>query len=641
VPFAAVRYGESIGDDYLDTDSEQQSDDLAPNFVSAYQTQTPQQPESAPSDTMETDPQYFRSEIYDAFVDGEFTIRRLYDNFDAVSGPEVRGFYSYPNYPRYDNTRELYQTTVILSGQSQLVFSNPETFEVGFLADRPAPYFFGYYSGVISTSDPNKLRQGDTFYSISNVSQLSRDDAVDKQLLINKSYPDFSDTSDISRPLYGFEYNFRVNRLEDRIGITAADSYYEVVTKVEDFLRNNYEYDPSQDNIGDLVEPIEQPQEDEEPNFTSDLDADLLQDGGTDDTVTIEPPPEYDNLTIDEVYEFLLSNPGEEENKGGSTMFAAAFTVLLETVDPQSMPRIVSGFRTSQYDEAADAFIISTQDIHYWNEVFFPDFGWVTIDVLDGVKAENPQQQLSEEEQQEIDEFLEEGEERIEEREDLRDELREDNSFGPDDYNGDEDFDDFDGDPLDPDNNIDPDDFDPPQPPPDPPNLEGLGRALNAMLQFLLRFGILFCCAGLILAIISPPLYKYLRWWWGLNSAKQGGDAEQVTNYYSSFQRFAKYFGLEQKATETNIQYANRYRKELEKIVRRRSEGQERENAINDLQEIGKKISRLAYLNNRVVYSQSIPGNAGKEAAEIVSELADLTIRLKRTDILAATYLRW
>lgn len=65
--------------------------------------------------------------------------------------------------------------------------------------------------------------------------------------------------------------------------------------------------------------------------------------------------------------------------EGHCEYFATAMAVMLRSVGVAT--RVVNGFQSGEYNDAADAYIVSQRDAHSWVEVYFPDSGsWVTFD---------------------------------------------------------------------------------------------------------------------------------------------------------------------------------------------------------------------------------------------------------------------
>ena len=68
-----------------------------------------------------------------------------------------------------------------------------------------------------------------------------------------------------------------------------------------------------------------------------------------------------------------------DKREGHCEYFATALAVMLRTQGIAT--RIVNGFQTGEYNDAAGAFIVTQKEAHSWVEVYFPDTGvWVTFD---------------------------------------------------------------------------------------------------------------------------------------------------------------------------------------------------------------------------------------------------------------------
>jgi transglutaminase-like putative cysteine protease len=65
--------------------------------------------------------------------------------------------------------------------------------------------------------------------------------------------------------------------------------------------------------------------------------------------------------------------------EGHCEYFATAMAVMLRT--QKIATRVVNGFQTGEYNDAADAYTVTQGDAHSWVEVYFPETGsWVTFD---------------------------------------------------------------------------------------------------------------------------------------------------------------------------------------------------------------------------------------------------------------------
>jgi transglutaminase-like putative cysteine protease len=64
---------------------------------------------------------------------------------------------------------------------------------------------------------------------------------------------------------------------------------------------------------------------------------------------------------------------------GHCEYFSTAMAVMLRSLDIPA--RVVNGFQSGEYNEAADAYVVRQADAHSWVEVYFPDTdSWVTFD---------------------------------------------------------------------------------------------------------------------------------------------------------------------------------------------------------------------------------------------------------------------
>jgi hypothetical protein len=65
--------------------------------------------------------------------------------------------------------------------------------------------------------------------------------------------------------------------------------------------------------------------------------------------------------------------------EGHCEYFATAMAIMLRSQGIAS--RVVNGFQTGEYNDAAGAFIVTQKEAHSWVEVYFPETGaWVTFD---------------------------------------------------------------------------------------------------------------------------------------------------------------------------------------------------------------------------------------------------------------------
>lgn len=65
--------------------------------------------------------------------------------------------------------------------------------------------------------------------------------------------------------------------------------------------------------------------------------------------------------------------------EGHCELFSTAMAVMLRTQGIAT--RVVNGFQAGEYNDAADAFIVSQKEAHSWVEVYFPESNaWVTFD---------------------------------------------------------------------------------------------------------------------------------------------------------------------------------------------------------------------------------------------------------------------
>ncbi|CAN5492208.1 hypothetical protein BH11CYA1_BH11CYA1_41800 [soil metagenome] len=81
----------------------------------------------------------------------------------------------------------------------------------------------------------------------------------------------------------------------------------------------------------------------------------------------------------DRVKQFLL-----ERKLGNSQDFASAFVVLCRSVGLPA--RLVSGYGIGTTNKVSGIREVRTNDLHFWSEVFIPEYGWVPFDAVpDGI----------------------------------------------------------------------------------------------------------------------------------------------------------------------------------------------------------------------------------------------------------------
>jgi len=77
--------------------------------------------------------------------------------------------------------------------------------------------------------------------------------------------------------------------------------------------------------------------------------------------------------TDDPLAEFLF-----ERRSGNCEYFASAMAVMLRGIGIPA--RYVTGFLSGEYNDVGGDYIVRESDAHAWVEVFFPDYGWITVD---------------------------------------------------------------------------------------------------------------------------------------------------------------------------------------------------------------------------------------------------------------------
>ncbi len=119
----------------------------------------------------------------------------------------------------------------------------------------------------------------------------------------------------------------RTRELTERIAF-GAESNYEIVKRIEEYLRNNYTYN---------------------------LDVPLVPEGR------------------DAVDYFLFDAPG-----GFCSHYASAIVVMLRT---QGIPaRIVTGYSMGEFDHQVNEYRVRVNNAHAWAEVYFSGYGWIEFE---------------------------------------------------------------------------------------------------------------------------------------------------------------------------------------------------------------------------------------------------------------------
>lgn len=67
-----------------------------------------------------------------------------------------------------------------------------------------------------------------------------------------------------------------------------------------------------------------------------------------------------------------------ERKQGHCEYFASAMAVMLRT---QGIPsRVVNGFRTDEFNDITESYVVRAKDAHAWVEAYFPGYGWQMFD---------------------------------------------------------------------------------------------------------------------------------------------------------------------------------------------------------------------------------------------------------------------
>jgi transglutaminase-like putative cysteine protease len=74
--------------------------------------------------------------------------------------------------------------------------------------------------------------------------------------------------------------------------------------------------------------------------------------------------------------------------RGHCEYFASAMAVMLRTL--QIPTRVITGFRTGEFNDLSGQYVVRSSDAHAWVEAYFPDYGWVSFDPTPSIATANP-----------------------------------------------------------------------------------------------------------------------------------------------------------------------------------------------------------------------------------------------------------
>lgn len=110
--------------------------------------------------------------------------------------------------------------------------------------------------------------------------------------------------------------------------------------------------------------------------------------------ITASPGNDYDKAAAVELYlkthyGYTLTLPKIAETdpvanflfvrkKGHCEYFASAMAVMLRTLGIPT--RVVNGFRSDEFNDLTDSYVVRAKDAHAWVETYFPGYGWQTFD---------------------------------------------------------------------------------------------------------------------------------------------------------------------------------------------------------------------------------------------------------------------
>ena len=78
-----------------------------------------------------------------------------------------------------------------------------------------------------------------------------------------------------------------------------------------------------------------------------------------------------------------------ERRQGHCEYFASSMAVMLRTLGIPS--RVVNGFRSDEFNDLTENYVVRAKDAHAWVEAYFPGYGWQTFDPTPGGAPNTPQ----------------------------------------------------------------------------------------------------------------------------------------------------------------------------------------------------------------------------------------------------------
>jgi protein-glutamine gamma-glutamyltransferase len=84
-----------------------------------------------------------------------------------------------------------------------------------------------------------------------------------------------------------------------------------------------------------------------------------------------------------------LANFLFDRKKGHCEYFASSMAVILRTLKIPA--RVVNGFRSDEFNDVTENYIIRARNAHSWVEVYFPQYGWIPFDPTPGGQVGTPE----------------------------------------------------------------------------------------------------------------------------------------------------------------------------------------------------------------------------------------------------------
>ncbi|MGH9566216.1 MAG: transglutaminaseTgpA domain-containing protein, partial [Candidatus Angelobacter sp.] len=74
--------------------------------------------------------------------------------------------------------------------------------------------------------------------------------------------------------------------------------------------------------------------------------------------------------------------------RGHCEYFASAMAIMLRTLGIPT--RVVTGFRTGEFNDLSGQYVVRASDAHAWVEAYFANYGWISFDPTPSISTPNP-----------------------------------------------------------------------------------------------------------------------------------------------------------------------------------------------------------------------------------------------------------